>query len=202
MSDAWGKKGRFRRRLRGSAEAGGRTESRVDSETDAGPEPRSGGETGVGGEPDAVGARLFGEKRPEFADNMRHYVEYLRENDVTLTHALINLQRSRNASGMFNLQEGTALEVTKETSAGVVVRGARILATLGPLSDEIAVYSPRMARHTEDHSPFAVSFSIPCSTKGLKFLCRDSFDLGRSHFDAPLGSRFEARGSIAHRLPA
>ncbi len=141
-------------------------------------------------------ADFFGEKRPEFADNMRHYVEYIRENDVTLTHALINLQRSRNASGMFNLEEGTALEVVRETDAGIIVRGARILATLGPLADEIAVYSPRLARHSEEHSPFAVNFSIPCSTKGLKFLCRDSFDLGRSHFDHPLGSRFEEMDCI------
>ena len=141
-------------------------------------------------------AEYFGEKRPEFAGNMRRYVEYIRENDVTLTHALINLQRSRNASGMFNLEEGTALEVKRETDAGIVVRGARILATLGPLADEIAVYSPRLARHSEDHSPFAMSFSIPCGTRGLRFLCRDSFDLGRSHFDHPLGSRFEEMDCI------
>ncbi|HEV2336106.1 MAG TPA: 4-hydroxyphenylacetate 3-monooxygenase, oxygenase component [Stellaceae bacterium] len=136
-------------------------------------------------------ADYFGEKRPEFATNMRRYVEYIRENDVTLTHSLINFQRSRNASGMFNLEEGTALEVKRETDAGIIVRGARILATLGPLSDEIAVYSPRLARHSEEHSPFAMNFAIPCGTRGLKFLCRDSFDLGRSHFDHPLGSRFE-----------
>jgi 4-hydroxyphenylacetate 3-monooxygenase len=141
-------------------------------------------------------ADFFGEKRPEFGTNMRNYVEYLRENDVVLTHSLINLQRSRNPTGMFNLQEGTALEVIRETSAGIVVRGARILATLAPLSDEIAVYSPRLARHSEDHSPFAVNFSIPCATPGLKFLCRDSFDLGRSHFDAPVSSRFEEMDCI------
>jgi 4-hydroxyphenylacetate 3-monooxygenase len=141
-------------------------------------------------------ADFFGEKRPEFADHMCRYVEYIREHDVTLTHALINLQRSRNPTGMFNLEEGTALEVKRETDAGIIVRGARILATLGPLSDEIAVYSPRLARHSEEHSPFAVNFSIPCSTKGLKFLCRDSFDLGRSHFDHPLGSRFEEMDCI------
>src|SRR5947207_5549684 len=136
-------------------------------------------------------ADFFGEKRPELAENMRRYVEHIREHDVTLTHALINLQRSRNVSGMFNLEEGTALEVKRETDAGIVVRGARILATLGPLADEIAVYSPRLARHSEEHSPFAMNFSLPCGTKGLRFLCRDSFDLGRSHFDPPLGSRFE-----------
>ena len=139
---------------------------------------------------------FFAQGRPEFGENMRRYYEYIRENDLTLTHSLINLQRSRTVSGVFNLQEGTALQVVRETDAGIVVRGARILATLGPLADEIGVYSPRMGRHTEGHSPFALSFAIPCGAPGLKFLCRDSFDLGRSHFDHPLASRFEEMDCI------
>ena len=53
------------------------------------------------------------------------------------------------------------------------------------------MYSPRLGQYSEDHSPFALAFSIPCGTPGLRFLCRDSFDHGRSHFDHPLGSRFE-----------
>jgi len=145
----------------------------------------------------AGAADFFGQGgRPEFGENMLRYYEYLRENDVCLTHSLINLQRSRNLSGTFNLQEGTALEVVRETDAGIVVRGARILATLGPLADEIGVYSPRMARHTEGQSPFAVSFAIPCGTKGLRFLCRDSFDPDGSHFDHPLATRFEEMDCI------
>src|SRR5215472_12392571 len=133
----------------------------------------------------------FAQGRPEFGANIRRYYEYIREHDLTLTHSLINLQRSRTVTGVFNLEEGTALSVVRETDAGIVVRGARILATLGPLADEIGVYPPRMARHAETHSPFAVSFAIPCGTPGVRFLCRESFDLGRSHFDHPLGSRFE-----------
>jgi 4-hydroxyphenylacetate 3-monooxygenase len=139
----------------------------------------------------AAAARYFARGRPEFGENIRRYYEYISERDLTLTHSLINLQRSRTASGNFNLEEGTALQVVRETDAGIVVRGARILATLGPLSDEIAVYSPRVARYTETHSPFALNFALPCATPGLKFLCRESFDLGRSHFEHPLGSRFE-----------
>jgi 4-hydroxyphenylacetate 3-monooxygenase len=144
----------------------------------------------------AGAADYFGRGRPEFAENMRRYHRYIAENDLTLTHALINLQRSRNVSGMFNLQEGTALQVVKESSAGVVVRGARVLATLGPLADEIAVYSPRLAQHMDHYSPFSLSFAIPCDTPGLRFLCRDSFDDGKSHFDHPLGSRFEEMDCI------
>jgi len=139
----------------------------------------------------SAAAGYFAQGRPEFGDNVRRYYEHIREHDLTLTHSLINLQRSRNITGVFNLEAGTALAVTRETDAGIVVRGARVLATLGPMADEIAVYSPRVARHTEKHSPFAMNFAIPCGTPGLRFLCRESFDLGRSHFDHPLGSRFE-----------
>jgi 4-hydroxyphenylacetate 3-monooxygenase len=129
--------------------------------------------------------------KPEFAQNVRRYYEFIRENDIVLTHSLINLQRSRNVTANFNLQEGTALCAVRETSRGIVVRGARVLATLGPISDEIAVYSPRLGQYSEDHSPFALAFAIPCGMPGLRFLCRDSFDSTRSHFDAPLNSRFE-----------
>lgn len=139
----------------------------------------------------AGAAEFFAKNRPEFAGNLQRYYEYIRENDLTLTHALINLQRSRTVTGVPNLSDEAALHVVRETDAGIVVRGARILATLGPLSDEIAVYSPRLARLAEGHSPYALNFAIPCGTPGVKFLCRDSFDLGRSHFDHPLGSRFE-----------
>ena len=139
----------------------------------------------------AGAAPYFAQSRPEFADNVQRYYEHIRQHDLTLTHALINLQRSRDATGTFTLEEGTALRVVRETDAGLVVRGARILATLGPLADEIAVYSPRLGRMAAGHSPFALNFAIPCGTPGLQFLCRESFDLERSRFDHPLGSRFE-----------
>jgi 4-hydroxyphenylacetate 3-monooxygenase len=139
----------------------------------------------------AGAADYFEAGRASFGDNMRRYHRYIRDHDLVLTHSLINLQRSRTVSGIFNLQEGTALKVVKETDAGIVVRGARVLATLGPFSDEIAVYSPRAAQHADGHSPFVMNFAIPCGTPGLRFLCRDSFDQGRSHFDHPLASRFD-----------
>jgi 4-hydroxyphenylacetate 3-monooxygenase len=136
-------------------------------------------------------SEFFARNRPAFGENIRRYYEHIREHDLTLTHSLINLQRSRTVSGVFNLEEGTALHVVRETDAGIVVRGARILATLGPLSDEIAVYSPRLARMASGHSPFALNFAIPCGTPGVRFLCRESFDLGRPTVEHPLGSRFE-----------
>lgn len=139
----------------------------------------------------AAAAGYFAKGRPEFGENMRRYYEHIRENDLVLTHSLINLQRSRSSTGLYNLEEGTALRVIKETGAGIIVRGARVLATLGPFADEIAVYSPRLGLYAKGHNPFALSFAIPCATEGLRFLCRDSLDPGRSHFDYPLSSRFD-----------
>ena len=135
-------------------------------------------------------AEFFAQNRPSFKTHIQDYYAYIRENDLTLTHALINLQR-RRVSGHSHLSEGIGLRVVRETDAGLIVQGSRILATLGPIADEIAVYSPRFGGNPEGSEAYVLNFAIPCSTPGLRFLCRESFDLGRSHFDHPLGSRFE-----------
>ena len=146
----------------------------------------------------AGAAGYFGMNRPEFADNVRRYFEHIRENDVTLTHTLVNLQPRRKSGVLDQLDGQVALTVVKETDAGIVVRGSRILATLGPLSDEIAVYPTRthMLGPEPESWRQAFSFAIPNSTPGLKFICRESFDYGRSGFDHPLGSRFEEMDCI------
>lgn len=142
-------------------------------------------------------ADYFARNRPAFREHIRNYYAYIRDNDLALTHALINLQRSRPPGGNLNLSRDVALHLVKETDAGIIVRGSRILATLGPLADEIAVYSPRFGTgKTPGIEPFVLNFAIPCSTPGLRFLCRESFDLGQSRFDHPLGSRFEEMDAI------
>ena len=146
----------------------------------------------------AAAAAYSGQNRPDFADNIRNYYEYIRENDLVLTHTLVNLQRSRAVGATpFDDRTDVALSVVGETGAGIIVRGARVLATLGPLSDEIAVYPARTRRvPAGDEGKYAFGFAIPCDTDGLKFQCRDTLDLGRSHFDHPAGSRFEEMDAI------
>jgi 4-hydroxyphenylacetate 3-monooxygenase len=136
-------------------------------------------------------ADYFAQNRPEFKKNVINYYEFIREHDVTLTHALLNLQRRRTPATVDTLSEEVALTVVRETDAGIVVRGSRLLATLGPIADEIAIYHAGNHRLGADARHQSFAFSIPCDTPGLKFLCRESFDLGRSRFNHPLGSRFE-----------
>ena len=142
----------------------------------------------------AAAGDFFGENRPEFKQNVINYYEFARENDLCMTHTLVNLQRNRAPSATsMNYSTDVALHVVKETDAGLVVRGPRVLATLGPLSDEIMVYPTRsslLARDKDAHK-YAFAFAVPCGIEGLKFICRESFDQDKSHFDHPLGSRFE-----------
>ena len=145
----------------------------------------------------AAAADYFGQNRPEFKKNIQGYYEYIRENDLVLTHTLVNLQRSRSPQpSLLDDTTDVALSVVKETGDGIVVNGARVLATL-PISDEIAVYparSHRLPSGAPERTSFA--FAIPSHTAGLKFQCRESFDLERSRFDHPLGSRFEEMDAI------
>ena len=147
----------------------------------------------------AAAGDYFAQNRPEFKQNMQNYYEYIRENDSVLTHTLLNLQRNR-APGATPLEDRTdiALSVVKETDAGIIVHGARVLATLAPLSEEIALY-PTTSHMLPDNapSPTSFAFAVPCNTPGLKFQCRESFDHSRSHYDHPLGSRFEEMDAVA-----
>lgn len=48
------------------------------------------------------------------------------------------------------------------------------------------VFPSTLLKQSEEENPYAFAFSIPNNTPGLKFICRESFDYGKSHFDHPL----------------
>lgn len=58
------------------------------------------------------------------------------------------------------------------------------------------VFPSTVLKQSEEENPYAFAFSIPNNTPGLKFIFRESFDYGKSHFDHPLGSRFEEMDAI------
>jgi 4-hydroxyphenylacetate 3-monooxygenase len=58
------------------------------------------------------------------------------------------------------------------------------------------VFPSTLLEGGEEDAPYAFGVCIPTSTAGLKFICRESVDYGRSHFDHPLGSRFEEMDAV------
>ena len=132
----------------------------------------------------------------DFAANMQNYYDYVRKNDKVLTHTLVNPQKSHAVAKEGKYDDEVALHVVKETDAGIIVKGARLLATLGPLADEIEVFPSTLLRGSEENIPFAFAFAIPIDTPGLKLIARDTYDHGKSEFDAPLSSRFEEMDAV------
>ena len=140
----------------------------------------------------AAGADGFG----PYADNVRRYYEHVRENDLALTHSLTNPQadRSRDVSEQLDAND-LAARVVRETDAGIVVSGARMLATLGAFSDEILVMSAPTfpLPETEAAKPFAMGFAIPVATDGLRMIARPPlYPTGAgSAMDHPIAARFD-----------
>jgi len=123
------------------------------------------------------------------AENLIAFQKELRRRDLSLTHTIIHPTVDKALGDTPQPGSDISLHKTDETADFIVVRGSRILATLAPFSDEIAVYpSYPLAPGAE---AFALSFSIPMATPGLKFLCRDSYSVQGNAFDYPISSRFD-----------
>ncbi len=139
-------------------------------------------------------SEFFNRKGEKFGANLRKYYEYIRENDLCLTHTLIHPQANRGAGPSKQADPFLAARVAEKNDEGVIIRGARMLATL-PLADEILVFPSTVIQGTADDMPYAFAFGIPCATKGLKFICREPFS-EESSFDHPLASRFDEQDAV------
>jgi 4-hydroxyphenylacetate 3-monooxygenase len=143
----------------------------------------------------AAAADYCGQNDPGFAQHIRAYYEHVRENDLCLTHTLINPQANRSGGPASQPDPFLAAGIVRETDAGIVLRGARMLATL-PIADEILVFPSTLLRGKDEDRPYAYACAIPCGQPGLKFLCRETFDPDGSPFDYPLSSRFEEMDAV------
>jgi 4-hydroxyphenylacetate 3-monooxygenase len=144
----------------------------------------------------AAARDFFAESDPRFGDNVWNYYMQARERDWCATHTLVNPRASRAQGWAGHTDADLALRLVEKTNEGIVVNGCRMLATLAPLAEELLVFPSTVLKADAAAEPFALSFAINCDATGLKFLCRDTLDLGRSHFDHPLASRFEEMDAV------
>ncbi len=138
----------------------------------------------------------FAQADPEFGENARRYYEMVRDGDLLTTHTVITPQANRSVTSSQQLGGTLAARIVDERDDGVVLRGARMLATIGPIADELLVLPSTVLRSTPEDAPYSYAVAVACDTPGLRFLCRESMDYGRSHFDHPFGSRFEEMDAV------
>jgi 4-hydroxyphenylacetate 3-monooxygenase len=138
----------------------------------------------------------FAQADPAFGANIAAYYEMVREQDLLTTHTLIPPQANRALSGPQQGGGTLSARIVAREGNGITVRGARMLATIGPIADELLVFPSTVLRGTTEDEMFSYAFAVPCDAPGLKFICRQSLDHGRSHFDEPLASRFEEMDAV------
>lgn len=133
----------------------------------------------------------------EYGKNLRAYYEHACEADVAMTHTLVNPQVDRSMS-VEKQTKDLAAKVVKETDAGIVIKGARMVATLATYANDIMVMPSNYLQNNTESEPYAFGFNIPIATPGLRVICRPSVvhrDPGR-WLDYPLSSRFDETDSV------
>jgi 4-hydroxyphenylacetate 3-monooxygenase len=128
------------------------------------------------------------------AHNIVAFQRRLARDDISLTHTIIQPTIDKRTDGKL---AGNKVSIRKvgESKEGIIVRGARVLATLAPYADEQTVYPGQPI--PADATDYALAFSIPLDAPGLKFLCRDSASApGADPFDKPLSSHFDEQDAF------
>src|SRR5579864_4198699 len=146
----------------------------------------------------AAAAPEFGKQDKRFADNIRDYHIRAREHDLCMTHTLLNPQVDRSRP-VERQDKDLAAKIVKETDAGIVVTGARMVSTLCAYADDILVMPSTFLATNAEAAPYAFGFAIPVATTGLRFVCRPSVvhQNAASPMDFPLSSRLDEGDGLA-----
>lgn len=123
-------------------------------------------------------------------ENIVAFQKRLRRDDLSLTHTIIHPTIDKQRDRIFN-GNPVPLHKVAETADSIIVRGARLLATLAPYADEQTVY-PAAALPPDAPDEYALAFTVSMDTPGLVFLCRDSgLRPDADPVDAPFSTRFD-----------
>src|SRR5437763_11004640 len=146
----------------------------------------------------AAAAPEFVKTDNRFADNIRAYHIHAREHDLCMTHTLLNPQVDRSRP-VERQEKDLAAKIVKETDAGIVVKGARMVSTLCAYADDILVMPSTFLATNAEAAPYAFGFSLPVATPGLRFVCRPSVvhQNAASPMDFPLSSRLDEGDGLA-----
>jgi 4-hydroxyphenylacetate 3-monooxygenase len=129
---------------------------------------------------------------PGFSDNLRAYYVHARETDIAMTHTLINPQVDRSRP-VQQQDKDLAARIVRETDAGIVIHGARMVSTLCAYANDLLVLPSTYLPNTADAAQYAFGFAVPVATPGLRFICRPSVvhQMAASPMDFPLSSRLD-----------
>ena len=142
-----------------------------------------------------MGRDVFHDYDPARANALADYYRYARDNELYLTYVIINPQADRSKAAHEQQGEFLTAGVVDRDAAGIIVHGAKMLATGAIVANEVFVTCIQPLQPGDKE--FALSFAIPMNTKGLKVLSRKSYEAqAPSQFDNPLSHRFDENDAV------
>jgi 4-hydroxyphenylacetate 3-monooxygenase len=140
----------------------------------------------------ACAADAFGAQASNYRDSVLNYYLLCRENDLAMTHTLVNPQVDRSKP-VEKQDKDLAAKIVKETAGGIVIRGARMVSTLCAYANELLVMPSTYLSNNEEARAYAFGFATPVNAQGLRFICRPSVSHteAASAMDYPLSSRLD-----------
>ena len=141
----------------------------------------------------AQGRQFLDNIDPVFGSNLQKYFEYARANELFLAQATVSPPNDRSKASFEQADPTVHLHIVRERSDGLVISGAKMLATLGPLADEIMVFDTHIARQGDER--YSMAFAIPTGANGISQICRTPFENTQSP-ERPLSSRFDEIDSL------
>ena len=127
--------------------------------------------------------------KKQFADNVVAFYEYMRDNYIYASYAIVPPQIDRSKPAHQQSDPALYAGVVKERDDGIVISGAQQLATGGPLSDYIHLACIHPLQPGDEN--YANCLAVPVAADGVKLYPRRPFARAGSAFDYPLSSRFD-----------
>lgn len=144
-----------------------------------------------------MGIDLLEAHDPNRAAALRDYFAFVRDNDHYVTYVIVNPQGDRSKATSDQGDEFHTVAIVDEDNEGIVVKGAKMLGTATAMCNEVLVASLMPLQEGEER--YAVTFAVPMNAKGLKQMCRRSYEENAaSVFDNPLSSRFDENDAILY----
>lgn len=144
----------------------------------------------------AAAEEFFDQADPVYGERIRAYHQFVREGDLLMSHTLIPPQVNRSVPASHQGGGHVAARVVEQREDGIVVRGARMLATIAPIADELLVFPSTLLRNSPEDAPYSYAFAVSMDAPGLKLFCRAPLDNSRGGFDEPLASRFDEMDAL------
>ncbi len=122
--------------------------------------------------------------RPQGSELIRAYVQQMQDQDLRLVESITDAKGDRDKRPGQQHDPDSYLRVVDRQRDGVVVRGAKLHITGAPIGHELMTIPTKAMKPGEDE--FAIAFSIPVNTPGVRIVNVTSEPEGVDFEDMPI----------------